>query len=84
MIFECEHQHRTWQLAQLLYYAPVGIGRDPDIGQQCIRRMIVPQIVELASIERACHLIPAFDEARRDHYINDLVDTDMYLRLCDM
>jgi len=81
IVFECEHQGCTWQLAQITYFTPVGTSPDADIGQQRVQQMTTPQITELASIEQACHLIPAFDDTRQDHYINDLVDTDMYIRL---
>ena len=84
IVFECKHQGHTWQLAQITYFAPVGTSPDAHIGQLRVREMATPQITELASIERACHLIPAFDDTRQDHYINDLVDTDMYIRLGEL
>lgn len=81
MIFECEFQKQTWQLARISYYAPVGVDRDPVIGQWLVEALATYDFIELASVDRACHLIPAFDDHTTHHYLNDLIDPDMYLRL---
>ena len=75
--------NQVWQLARITWCVPSpNSQQDRLVGQQRIHEASQGHFIPLASIVRACHTIPTYDDhSNCASYINDLVDTDMYLRL---
>lgn len=82
-LFDVQFQGHQLQLALLHWFKAASKPHaDNKIGMQRVRSLPAPEIIEVDSFVRGCHLISSHDtQPGTDYYIDDMVDPDMYLRV---